>query len=166
MIVFSAHSLPISTVNRGDSYVPEVHKTVSKVMNQLRMQKVLNRHVISWQSKVGANTWQGPQTDQMLKSLAQQNIIRVMLVPVAFTTDHIETLFEIDKEYKDLAKKAGIVEFRRTCSMNGYSEFSHALKNIVHKHLEKGENFSGQYNIKCANCWQPEVCRKIINPKF
>lgn len=96
MLLFSAHSLPMSVVNRGDPYVMEVSATVSAVMDRL---KHSNAYRLVWQSQVGPSAWMGMQTGDAVKGLARLGRKRVVLVPIAFTSDHIETLYELDLEY-------------------------------------------------------------------
>ncbi|KAB5593344.1 Ferrochelatase [Ceratobasidium theobromae] len=83
VILFSAHSLPMSVVNRGDPYVSEVSMTVGAVMH----------------TQVGPSAWMGQQTQEAIHGLARLGRKNVVLVPVAFTSDHIETLYELDLEY-------------------------------------------------------------------
>jgi len=96
VLLFSAHSLPMSVVNRGDPYVLEVSATVSAVMDRLGHS---NPYRLVWQSQVGPSAWMGPQTSDALKGLARLGKKRAVLIPIAFTSDHIETLYELDLEY-------------------------------------------------------------------
>jgi protoporphyrin/coproporphyrin ferrochelatase len=100
VLLFSAHSLPMSVVNRGDPYVLEVSATVAAVMDRLGH---TNPYRLVWQSKVGPSAWLGPQTRDALKGLARLGKKRAVLVPIAFTSDHIETLYELDLEYGEEA---------------------------------------------------------------
>ncbi|ROL46799.1 Ferrochelatase, mitochondrial [Anabarilius grahami] len=93
VILFSAHSLPLSVVNRGDPYPQEVGATVQRVMDRLSH---CNPYRLVWQSKVGPMAWLGPQTDEVIKGLCQRGKKNLLLVPIAFTSDHIETLHELD----------------------------------------------------------------------
>lgn len=102
MLLFSAHSLPMSVVNRGDPYVLEVSASVAKVMERL---KHANPYRLVWQSQVGPSAWMGMQTNEALKGLARLGRKQVVLVPIAFTSDHIETLYELDLEYMKEAKE-------------------------------------------------------------
>ena len=92
----------MSVVNRGDPYVQEVSATVSAVMDRLRHS---NAYRLVWQSQVGPSAWMGPQTGDALKGLARLGKKRVVLVPIAFTSDHIETLYELDLEYAKEARE-------------------------------------------------------------
>jgi protoporphyrin/coproporphyrin ferrochelatase len=94
----------MSVVNRGDPYVMEVSATVSEVMRRLGNK---NPYRLVWQSQVGPSAWMGMQTGDAVKGLARLNKKQVVIVPIAFTSDHIETLFEIDMEYLEEAKEVG-----------------------------------------------------------
>jgi ferrochelatase len=89
-------------VNRGDSYPSEVAATVEAVMSKLNHK---NPHHLVWQSQVGPKPWLGPKTDKAIMGLKQQGHNDMLLVPIAFTSDHIETLFELDLEYGEEAHK-------------------------------------------------------------
>lgn len=102
VLLFSAHSLPMSVVNRGDPYPGEVGATVSAVMSRLGNR---NPYRLVWQSQVGPSAWLGPQTIDAIKGLGKQGQNDQLLVPIAFTSDHIETLFELDLEYLEEAKE-------------------------------------------------------------
>jgi ferrochelatase len=102
VLLFSAHSLPMSVVNRGDPYVLEVSASVAAVMNRLGH---TNPYRLVWQSQVGPSAWMGPQTRDALKGLARLGKKRVVLIPIAFTSDHIETLYELDLEYGKEARE-------------------------------------------------------------
>lgn len=92
----------MSVVNRGDPYPPEVAATVHAVMNRLGNQ---NPYRTVWQSQVGPSAWLGPQTSDAIKGYAKKGVNNMLLVPIAFTSDHIETLFELDLEYLEEAKE-------------------------------------------------------------
>ncbi|XP_058271277.1 ferrochelatase, mitochondrial isoform X2 [Hemibagrus wyckioides] len=117
VILFSAHSLPMSVVNRGDPYPQEVGATVQRVMERL---SYCNPYRLVWQSKVGPMPWLGPQTDEVIKGLCKRGKKNLLLVPIAFTSDHIETLHELDIEYSQiLAEECGVENIRRAESLNG-----------------------------------------------
>ncbi|KAF8625427.1 hypothetical protein AX15_005389 [Amanita polypyramis BW_CC] len=152
VILFSAHSLPMSVVNRGDPYVLEVSASVAAVMERLSHS---NPYRLVWQSQVGPSAWMGMQTGEALKGLARLGKKQVVLVPIAFTSDHIETLHELDLEYTTEAKEHGI-EVHRAESLNDSPVFIHALANIVAKHLRgcgagRG-NISVQMRLRCPGC--------------
>jgi len=98
---------------RGDSYPAEVAATVYAVMEELGHS---NPYKLVWQSQVGPSPWLGPQTNASIKGLAAKGWKNVALVPVAFTSDHIETLFELDKEYikeaEEVRRPRGLADHR------------------------------------------------------
>ena len=163
VVVFSAHSLPMKVVNRGDQYVPEVAATASACMERLEQKGFgANRYVVAWQSQVGPLPWMGPQTGDVIKGLAAQGHKHVLAVPIAFTSDHIETLFEIDVEYAEEAADLGM-DFRRSESLNASPLLIQAQADIVASHLRSGEVCTPQYRMNCASCVNP-TCRTILNP--
>lgn len=92
----------MSVVNRGDPYPSEVASSVHQVMARLG---VKNPFRLVWQSQVGPQPWLGPQTSDAIKNYGAAGKKNLLLVPIAFTTDHIETLFELDIEYGKEAKE-------------------------------------------------------------
>lgn len=131
-LMFSAHSLPMSVVSgRGDPYPAEVAATVAAVMNELGWS---NPYRVTWQSQVGPSQWLGPQTADVVKSWAKQGHRRALAVPIAFTSDHIETLYEVDIELYEEAKEHGM-ELLRAESLNDEPVFLRALADIAHEHL-------------------------------
>lgn len=155
VILFSAHSLPMSVVNRGDPYPQEVGATVQKVMEKINFS---NPYRLVWQSKVGPMPWLGPPTDETIKGLCQKGKKNILLVPIAFTSDHIETLYELDIEYAEhLGKECGVENIRRSESLNGNPLFSKALADLVLSHIKSNEVCSKQLTLRCPMCVNP-VC--------
>lgn len=150
VILFSAHSLPMKAVDRGDPYPAEVAATVWKVMESLNFS---NSYRLVWQSKVGPLPWLGPATDEAIKGLAKNGFRNQLLVPIAFTSDHIETLYELDLEYaKELASKTKIENIRRAASLNSSPTFIRALSEIVAEHLQSENATTTQYHLRCPQC--------------
>uniref|UniRef100_F7CZY0 Ferrochelatase, mitochondrial n=1 Tax=Monodelphis domestica TaxID=13616 RepID=F7CZY0_MONDO len=157
VILFFAYSLPMSAVNRGDSYPQEVGGTVQTVMEKLGYS---NSYRLAWQSKVGPMPWLGPQTYETIKGLCERGRKNILLVPIAFTSDHIETLYELDIEYSQkFANECGVENIRRTESLNGNPLFSKALADLVHSHIKSNEMCSKQLTLSCPLCVNP-VCRE------
>lgn len=129
LILFSAHSLPLKAVNRGDSYPSEVGATVNLVMQELNY---CNPYQLVWQSKVGPLPWLGPFTDDALKGYVKQGKKTFLLVPIAFVNEHIETLHEMDIEYCDeLGKEIGVDVIKRVPAPNDHPLFINALTDLV-----------------------------------
>lgn len=166
VIVFSAHSLPLKAVNRGDSYPSEVAATVQAVMQQLNCR---NPYQLCWQSKVGPLPWLGPFTDEALEKYVKQGIKNFVMVPIAFVNEHIETLHEMDIEYcKELAEEIGIEKIRRVPAPNVHPLFIKALVDIVKPHLNLSIGVNKKFLLRCPHCvnmncfhskkWYSEVC--------
>lgn len=160
LVLFSAHSLPMGIVNRGDSYPLEVGTSVHLVMERLGY---AYEHLLSYQSEVGPVPWLGPSTESVVRQLGAKKRKRVLVVPIAFTSDHIETLHELDIEYGELAHHVGITRYVRAPALNDHPLFVEALADIVHRHLESGEACSRQYGLRCPGCVNPQ-CRDILRP--
>ncbi|KAM4532552.1 ferrochelatase, mitochondrial isoform 1-T1 [Fundulus diaphanus] len=153
VILFSAHSLPMAVVNRGDPYPQEVGATVQRVMERLGH---CNPYRLVWQSRVGPMAWLGPQTDEVIKGLSERGKKNILLVPIAFTSDHIETLHELDIEYAQvLGEECGVENIRRAESLNGNPLFMRALADLVQSHLKSNEPCSRQLTLRCPLCTNP-----------
>ncbi|KAK5046230.1 hypothetical protein LTR84_008373 [Exophiala bonariae] len=148
VLLFSAHSLPMSVVNRGDTYPAEVAATVYAVMNRL---KFSNPYRLTWQSQVGPSAWLGAQTSDTVKEYVARGQTDLVLVPIAFTSDHIETLYEIDQEVmeEDAHNNPGV---KRAESLNGSPVFIEALADIAKEHLQSGVSCSRQMGLRCQGC--------------
>jgi len=107
-ILFSAHSLPKYMVDGGDPYVKEVEDTVRLVMEGIEAP-----YSISYQSKVGPIEWLSPSTESKIVELSEKGVRELVVFPISFVSEHIETLYEIDVEYRRLAFERGMEEFRR-----------------------------------------------------
>jgi ferrochelatase len=127
-ILFSAHGIPLSAVERGDPYQRQIEETVELLMNRGGW---ANRHRLCYQSKVGASKWLQPSLHRTLHDLANQNVREVCVVPVAFVSDHVETLSEIDHEAREEAHELGIEQFEMTAGLNDSPGFIRALGQIV-----------------------------------
>jgi len=153
VLLFSAHSLPMSVVNRGDTYPAEVAATVHAVMSRLGHR---NPYRLVWQSQVGPSPWLGPQTNESIKGLAAKGHNDILLVPIAFTSDHIETLYELDFEYLEEAKRVmGMTGVRRSDSLNDSPVFIRALADIASDHLRQQDDqpaVSIQMMLRCPGC--------------
>jgi ferrochelatase len=127
-IVFSAHSIPMSVVEKGDPYQQQIEETV-----QLLMQRGgwSNSHRLCYQSKVGASRWLQPSLHQTLRQLSSQKTREVCVVPVAFVSDHVETLGEINHEARHLAEELGFTQFEMSGGLNDSPKFIQALRQIV-----------------------------------
>ena len=136
-IVFSAHSVPMSVISKGDPYQRQIEETVQLLMGRGEWP---NRHRLCYQSKVGASKWLQPSLHRTLRDLAAERVREVCIVPVAFVSDHVETLGEIDHEAREEARRLGITKFEMSGGLNDSSRFIAALGQLVLEAL--GEGFS------------------------
>jgi len=124
-LLFSAHSLPKKFVDEGDPYVDHIMATIKAVTARFS-----NPWKLSYQSKSGPVAWLEPSTEQMLEEMASQGIKNMLAVPISFVSDHIETLYEIDMLYKEMATGLGM-RLERAESLNLSPAFISALKDIA-----------------------------------
>jgi ferrochelatase len=127
-IVFSAHSIPMSIVAKGDPYPRQIEETVRLLMERGGWP---NRHRLCYQSKVGASKWLQPSLHRTLRDLAAEKAREVCIVPVAFVSDHVETLGEIDHEAREEARRLGITQFEMSAGLNDSPKFIAALGQLV-----------------------------------
>lgn len=127
MLLFSAHGLPERFIKEGDPYLGHIQATVAMVMERLPGIP----HRLAFQSRVGPMKWIGPSVAESLTSLANEGINKILVIPVSFVSDHIETLHEIDVEYAELAHSLGIMQFSRVPSLNERPSFLKALAALV-----------------------------------
>jgi ferrochelatase len=131
-ILFSAHSIPERYVQEGDPYLEQTKKTVDLIMARLGNK---NSHQLSFQSKIGPVKWLEPLTNDVIIELGKQGIQDVLVVPISFVSEHVETLYELDILYKKVAQQAGIANFRRVPTLNSDPAFIRALAEIVESTL-------------------------------
>jgi protoporphyrin/coproporphyrin ferrochelatase len=131
-IVFSAHSIPMSIVAKGDPYQLQIEETVRLLMERAGWS---NRHRLCYQSKVGASKWLQPSLHRTLRDLAGERVREVCIVPVAFVSDHVETLGEIDHEAREEARRLGITHFEMSSGLNDSPKFISALGELVREAL-------------------------------
>jgi len=128
-VLFSAHSLPQSFIDDGDPYLAHVEETVRLVME--RLENVT--HHLAFQSRAGPVKWLEPSTEAMLEHLAAHGSKNLLVVPLSFVSDHIETLYEIDIQYAKEAFKLGYAKFWRSGSLNTSPAFIDCLADLVRK---------------------------------
>ncbi len=135
-MLFSAHGTPENLVKQGDPYSDQIKKTVEMVMAERNFS---NEYHLCFQSKVGPVKWLEPSTDTVIEELGQKNKKHLLIIPISFVSDHIETLHELDIEYRDIAGRAGIENFIVMTGLNDSGLFCEALKEIALKALQKSD---------------------------
>jgi ferrochelatase len=132
-VIFSAHSVPIAVIESGDPYQRQVERTVDLVWQQGGWPA--RRH-LCYQSKVGASRWLAPSMHETLCRLAAEHRKHLLIVPVSFVSDHVETLYEIDIEHRERARRLGIDDYRMTPGLNDSASFIQALAGLVRRALQ------------------------------
>lgn len=131
-LVFSAHGTPISLVKKGDPYSFQINETIETVM---KARNYSHDFHLCFQSKVGPMKWLEPSTDKMIETLAQENKKYLLVIPISFVSDHIETLFELNIEYRHVANKVGIIDYKVMKGLNDSEKFVDALSELVIQQL-------------------------------
>jgi len=126
-ILFSAHSLPVSIIKGGDPYQWQVQQTAHGIMQNV---SGVEDYVLCYQSKVTPVKWLEPSTTNEIKRAIKDNMA-IVIIPIAFVSDHSETLVELDIEYKNLAEKMGSKDYYRIEALNINETFIEGLKDLV-----------------------------------
>ncbi len=133
-IFFSAHGVPVSYVEEaGDPYQREIEHCTELIMAALNRP---NPHTLAYQSRVGPVEWLQPYTEDAIEALAHEGVKDLVVVPISFVSEHIETLQEIDIEYREIATEAGIQGFHRVPALNTHPRFIADLADLVAEALE------------------------------
>lgn len=140
-VLFTAHGLPTRFLRANeDPYQAQTEETVAAVMKRLREIGYLNDFRLAYQSRVGPVEWLRPYTDDVIKQLASEGQRNLVVVPISFVGEHIETLEEIDMEYKEVAEKAGITGWQRVPALGTNTDFINDLAEAVIEVLPQIEN--------------------------
>jgi ferrochelatase len=128
-LLYSAHSIPKKLVTRGgDPYPREVEASLGAINDLLGNRSPWS---LAYQSKLGPIEWLGPATLEAIGDLGRRGVRQVLAIPIAFVSDHVETLYEIDQLFGEEARRAGIEHFRRTPGLNDQPAFLAALADIA-----------------------------------
>ena len=126
--VFSAHSVPLAVVESGDPYQQQIERTVEAVW---QLGGWPGRRHLCYQSKVGASKWLRPSMHEAIRQLAAEGRRQVLVVPISFVSDHVETLHEIDIEHRAQARELGIEQYCMVPGLNDSPAFIEALAELV-----------------------------------
>ena len=124
----------MSVIEKGDPYQQQIEETVRLLTERGGWS---NRHRLCYQSKVGASRWLQPSLHQTLRHLANEQVREMCVVPVAFVSDHVETLGEIDHEAREEAHQLGFAQFEMSAGLNDSPRFIQALGQIVLEALDQ-----------------------------
>jgi len=131
-VVFTAHSLPVSSiVVKGDPYRQQVERTYKAILKQVKIEQ----STLAFQSKIGPVEWMGPSTVKTVEETGQSGFKQIIVMPLGFTCDHIETLHELDIELKEIAHESGIETFVRGKVFNDHPLFIELLAECIEESL-------------------------------
>jgi ferrochelatase len=154
-LLFSAHGLPEIKIKKGDPYQWQVEETVKSIMLELKDMNL--DHTISYQSRVGPLKWIGPSTDdEIIKHSKEKK--GIVIVPVAFVSEHSETLVELDIEYKKLAEKNGCSFYKRVPALGIEENFIRGLTELVLQQETRGNFVS---SLMCPNKYKKCPCLSL-----
>ncbi|MCS7262947.1 MAG: ferrochelatase [Aquificaceae bacterium] len=136
--LFTAHSLPLSIIKEGDPYQRQTERTVGLIMEHFPGVG----HALGYQSKVGPTRWLEPFTDRLLEELIASGVRKVAVIPVSFTCEHSETLYELDHLYGSMAREKG-VDFVRVPTLKTHPTYIQALKEITLQTISNCEKIKG-----------------------
>ena len=137
VVFFSAHGVPVSYVETaGDPYKEEMEECVALIMARLKEMGVANEHVLAYQSRVGPVEWLKPYTDDVIRELGEKKTKAMVAVPISFVSEHIETLEEIDMEYRELAEESGVEQWGRVPALDTNPVFIDDLADAVVESLD------------------------------
>lgn len=139
-VMFSAHGLPKKVIEGGDPYQKQVERSVAAVVKKLNLDGL--DHITCYQSRVGPLEWIGPSTEDVVQQAASQGKT-IVLVPIAFVSEHSETLVELDIEYRELAEQKGCKDYRRVPTVQANPAFIGGLASEVRRAL------AGDKAIQC-----------------
>jgi ferrochelatase len=154
-LIFSAHGLPKSKIKKGDPYQWQVEETVKKIMSNLESENL--NYVISYQSRVGPLKWIGPSTEEVIIKYSNEKK-GIVIVPIAFVSEHSETLVELDIEYKKLAEKNGCGFYKRVPTPGIEENFIKGLTELVLKQETRGNFVS---SLMCPNKYVKCPCLEL-----
>ena len=148
-LIFSAHGLPEKNIKKGDPYQWQVEQTVSYIVKNLNLDNL--DWILSYQSRVGPLKWIGPSTDDVIVENSKLGK-KIVIVPIAFVSEHSETLVELDIEYKELANKNGCKNYIRVPALGTNTDFINSLSNLViNRHKNKFSDNLYPPKIQCPN---------------
>ena len=153
-LLFSAHGLPENKIKKGDPYQWQIEQTVQGIISKLNEENL--DYIISYQSRVGPLKWIGPSTDEVIIKYSKKKK-GIVIVPVAFVSEHSETLVELDIEYKKLAEKNGCSFYKRVPALGVEEDFIKGLVELVLKKETKDNYVS---SAMCPNKYTKCPCLK------
>jgi len=154
-LIFSAHGLPESKIKKGDPYKWQVEETVKEIMLKIKNENL--DYITSYQSRVGPLKWIGPSTDEIIIQYSKEKK-GIVIVPIAFVSEHSETLVELDIEYKKLAEKNGCAFYKRVPALGIEENFIEGLAELI---LQQGTRGNFVSSVICPNKYIKCPCLEL-----
>ncbi|RPI05801.1 MAG: ferrochelatase [Ignavibacteriae bacterium] len=154
-LVFSAHGVPVNYIQQGDPYQLQMEETVRRVLERGQWQ---SPHILCYQSKVGPMQWLKPSLLETVERLARNGRKHLLVIPIAFVTDHIETLHEINIEVRHQAMTHGVQQFELMPALNDHPKYIECLADLVSRQFTREEECK-----TCEQLWRQD--RERIKPK-
>ena len=155
-LIFSAHGLPEKNIKKGDPYQWQVEQSVNKIIKSLNIKDL--DWILSYQSRVGPLKWIGPSTEDIIVENSKLGK-HIVLVPIAFVSEHSETLVELDIEYKELANKNGCKNYSRVSALGTNEYYIKAMSNLIIN--KQNYSFNGELfppKSQCPNQFKKCPC--------
>ena len=155
-LIFSAHGLPEKNIKKGDPYQWQVEQSVSKIVKSLNIEGL--DWILSYQSRVGPLKWIGPSTEDIIIENSKLGK-HIVIVPIAFVSEHSETLVELDIEYKELADKNGCKNYTRVPALGTNEYFIKSIAELIIK--KENYNLDGKLfppKIQCPKNFKKCPC--------
>lgn len=160
-LIFSAHGVPMQFIRRGDPYQLQIEETVQRIVERGKWK---SPHILCYQSKVGPQQWLGPSLLETIERRAKAGRKHMLIAPIAFVTEHIETLHEINIEAREYAEQFGVEQFEMMPALNDHPKFIACLTELVLARVHsKADPIS-----KCAKLWRehPERPKPVLCPWY
>ena len=155
-LIFSAHGLPEKNIKKGDPYQWQVEQSVDKIVKSLNIDDL--DWILSYQSRVGPLKWIGPSTEEIIIENSKLGK-HIVLVPIAFVSEHSETLVELDIEYKELAERNGCKNYSRVPALGTNENYIKSMSNLIIN--KKNYDFNGKLfppKVQCPNHFKKCPC--------
>jgi len=164
LILYSAHGIPQDCVDDGDPYESQIHMTAEAIQHYLSEKGYNNKFMVTYQSKVGPKKWLEPDTESVIEEQSKANKALV-IVPLAFTSEHSETLVELDMDYKELAEEMGCPDYRRVPTVSDHMHYIEGLKNsitdIIANNISCNKSICAEKFTQCPKKIQRTSCITI-----
>ena len=161
-LLFSAHGLPKKVIQKGDPYQKQVEETVQAVVSRLGSSSL--DFIVCYQSRVGPLEWIGPSTEDEIKRAAQERV-QIVMVPIAFVSEHSETLVELDIDYKTLANELDVPNYVRVPTVSLEANFIQGLAEMVLQAASQPNPDGFAQQRRCSSsfnqCLNPKPCQNV-----